>query len=160
MNQGCALGLTGKASHAVQIITAGITAWPRASPYFDVAGPCPVPITAVETTKERRWEAEINRTAGEIALSPERDTVKAQAYFERGTGHIMRRLCITHWKWGKSSGEHPIAVRSASVKNASCRNAEETGTASSGCDFALTRLAFVTAKCPRYIRSAGLAPRH
>src|SRR4029077_559790 len=76
------------------------------------------------------------------------------------TEAIMRRLCITYRKWGKSSGEHPIAVRSASVKNASCRNAEETGTASSGYDFALTRLAFVTAKCPRYIRSAGLAPRH
>jgi hypothetical protein len=41
-------------------------------------------ITAVETTKERRWEAEINRVAGEIALkSPQPDVAKAEAYFER-----------------------------------------------------------------------------
>jgi hypothetical protein len=32
-------------------------------------------ITAIETTKERRWEAEVHRVAGEIALnSLERDT--------------------------------------------------------------------------------------
>ena len=41
-------------------------------------------MTAVETTKERMWEAEVNRTAGEIALkSPDPDTAKAEAYFER-----------------------------------------------------------------------------
>jgi predicted ATPase len=38
----------------------------------------------VETTKERLWEAEVYRTAGEIALrSPELDAAKAEAYFER-----------------------------------------------------------------------------
>jgi predicted ATPase len=38
----------------------------------------------VETTKERRWEAEVNRMAGEIALkSPTPDAAKAEAYFER-----------------------------------------------------------------------------
>ena len=37
----------------------------------------------VETTHERWLEVEIHRTAGEIALmSPERDTEKAQTYFE------------------------------------------------------------------------------
>ena len=41
-------------------------------------------MTAVETTKERLWEAEVYRMAGEIALgSPEPDPVKAEAYFER-----------------------------------------------------------------------------
>jgi len=36
-------------------------------------------MTAVETTKERRYEVEVNRTAGEIALkSPEADTAKAE----------------------------------------------------------------------------------
>jgi predicted ATPase len=41
-------------------------------------------MTAVETTKETWYEAEVHRIAGEIALtSPERDTVKAEAYFER-----------------------------------------------------------------------------
>jgi predicted ATPase len=41
-------------------------------------------MTTMETTKERCWEAEVNRIAGEIALkSAEPDTKKAQAYFER-----------------------------------------------------------------------------
>jgi hypothetical protein len=41
-------------------------------------------LTAVETTKEGWWEAEINRIAGEIALmSPEPDAVKAEEYFKR-----------------------------------------------------------------------------
>ncbi len=41
-------------------------------------------MSAIETTKEKWWEAEINRVAGEIALMlPEADTPKAQAYFER-----------------------------------------------------------------------------
>jgi predicted ATPase len=41
-------------------------------------------ISAIETTMERWWEAEVHRTAGEIALRvPEPDTLKAQAYFER-----------------------------------------------------------------------------
>ena len=40
-------------------------------------------ITRVETTKETVWEAEVNRTAGEITLkSPKGDTAKAEAYFE------------------------------------------------------------------------------
>jgi predicted ATPase len=41
-------------------------------------------MTAVETTKERLWEAEVHRMAGEIALmSSEPDAAKAEAYFER-----------------------------------------------------------------------------
>ena len=41
-------------------------------------------MTAIETTKETWCEAEIHRTAGEIALlSPEPDAAKAEAYFER-----------------------------------------------------------------------------
>jgi predicted ATPase len=40
-------------------------------------------MTALETTKEGLWEAEVNRFAGEIALMlPERDQAKAQGYFE------------------------------------------------------------------------------
>jgi hypothetical protein len=38
-------------------------------------------LTAVQTTGERRREAEIHRSAGEIALiGPERDATKAEAY--------------------------------------------------------------------------------
>ncbi len=41
-------------------------------------------MTAVETTKETWWEAQVHRVAGEIALkSAEPDAVKAQAYFAR-----------------------------------------------------------------------------
>ena len=37
-------------------------------------------MTAMETTKERWYEAEVNRIAGEIALkSPEPDAAKAEA---------------------------------------------------------------------------------
>jgi predicted ATPase len=40
--------------------------------------------TLVQTTKETWCEAEVNRTAGEIALmSPEPGAAKAEAYFER-----------------------------------------------------------------------------
>ena len=40
--------------------------------------------TTLETTNERWWEAEVNRTVGEIALkTPKADTAKAEAYFER-----------------------------------------------------------------------------
>jgi predicted ATPase len=118
MNQGCVLGLTGKASHAVQIITAGITAWrstgatlflplwlsylarayAELGQFDDAWRFIGEAITAVETTKERRWEAEINRTAGEIALtSPERDTVKAQAYFERALA-VARQQQAKSWE--------------------------------------------------------------
>jgi predicted ATPase len=41
-------------------------------------------MTMLETTKEKWCEAEIQQTAGEIALkSPEPDTVKAELYFNR-----------------------------------------------------------------------------
>jgi predicted ATPase len=52
--------------------------------------------TAVETTKESWCEAEVNRIAGEIALkSPEPDTAKAEAYFERA-------LSVARQQQGKS----------------------------------------------------------
>ena len=88
MQQGCVLALTGKASDAVHMITSGITAcrstgatslMPLYLSYlarayaelgqFDDAWRCiGEAMTAVETTKERWWEAEVNRMAGEIAL--------------------------------------------------------------------------------------------
>lgn len=41
-------------------------------------------MTAMETIKERLWEAEINRVAGEIALkAPDRDQAQAEDYFRR-----------------------------------------------------------------------------
>jgi predicted ATPase len=103
MNQGWLLALTGKASNAVELITAGITAYrstgstnliPLRLSYlatahaelgqFNDAWRCiSEAMTAVETTQERWWEAEVNRTAGEIALlSPEPDAAKAEKHFE------------------------------------------------------------------------------
>jgi predicted ATPase len=102
--QGCLFALTGNISDGVQVITSGIAAHrstgstnlltfflPRLARthaelgQFDDAWCCiGEAITAVETTKERWCEADIHRTAGEIALmSPEPDPVKAEAYFER-----------------------------------------------------------------------------
>jgi predicted ATPase len=102
--QGEVLALTDKASDAVDQITSGTIAArstgatfaaPTSLSYlakayadlrqFDDAWRCIEEATAaVERTKERWWEAEVNRIAGEKALkSPKRDTVKAEAYFQR-----------------------------------------------------------------------------
>ncbi len=104
MSQGCVLALTRQASDAVDVLTSGLTAYrstgatlwlPSCLSYlarayaelgkFEDAWRCiGEAITAVETTKEKLWEADIQRIAGEIALlSPEPDAVKAEAYFER-----------------------------------------------------------------------------
>ena len=55
-------------------------------------------MTAVETTKERWCEAEVNRMAGEIALkSPEPDAAKAEAYFERALA-VARQQQAKSWE--------------------------------------------------------------
>jgi predicted ATPase len=118
MNQGWLLALTGKASNAVELITAGITAYrstgstnliPLRLSYlatahaelgqFNDAWRCiSEAMTAVETTQERWWEAEVNRTAGEIALmSPEPDATKAQEYFERALS-VARAQQAKSWE--------------------------------------------------------------
>jgi predicted ATPase len=52
----------------------------------------------VETTKETWFEAEVNRIAGEIALkSPEQDSAKAQAYFERALA-VARQQQAKSWE--------------------------------------------------------------
>ena len=102
--QGSLCALTGNASNAVRLIASGITAvrqtgvtaWmPRWLSYLaiahadldqiDDAWRCiGEAISTIEATKERWFEAEVNRIAGEIALkSPEPDATKAKAYFER-----------------------------------------------------------------------------
>ena len=104
MLQGSCFAMIGKASQAVHMIASGLTAsrstgatagapgWlsilarARAElAQFDDAWRCiDEAMTAIATTKERWCEAEVNRTAGEIALmSPERDALKAEAYFDR-----------------------------------------------------------------------------
>ena len=52
----------------------------------------------METTNERWWEAEVNRTAGEIALmAPQPDMAKAEAYFERALG-VARQQQAKSWE--------------------------------------------------------------
>jgi predicted ATPase len=118
MNQGCVLALTGKASDAVQKITYGIAAVQSTGgtlwmPFrlsnltrayaelgqFDDAWRCiDDALTAMETTKEKWSEAEVHRTAGEIALKlPEPDTVRAEAYFERALT-VARQQQAKSWE--------------------------------------------------------------
>jgi class 3 adenylate cyclase/predicted ATPase len=104
IHHGCVLALTGKASDALEMITAGISTIQssgRATAHvpwylsrlamayadlgqFDDAWRCiGDAMTAIETTKEKWCEAEVHRVAGEIALiSQEPDAAKAEAYFE------------------------------------------------------------------------------
>jgi predicted ATPase len=118
MNQGWLFALIGKASDAVPMITSGITGFRStgttmwipmylshlARAYsglgqFDDAWRCiDEAMAAVATTKETWSEAEINRTAGEIALlSPEPDAPKAEAYFERALA-IARTQQAKSWE--------------------------------------------------------------
>jgi predicted ATPase len=54
--------------------------------------------TAVETTREKWCEADIHRTAGEIALmSPEQDAAKAEAYFEHALA-VARAQQAKSWE--------------------------------------------------------------
>jgi predicted ATPase len=102
MYQGCLLLLTGKAAEAIPTITSGLAAWRSigatmsldflshlAEAYaevgkFDDARRCiGEALTATYTTKQKWFEAEVNRIAGEIALkSPETDAAKAETYFD------------------------------------------------------------------------------
>jgi predicted ATPase len=55
-------------------------------------------ITVIETTKETWFEADIRRTAGEIALkSPEPDATKAEALFERALA-VARQQRAKSWE--------------------------------------------------------------
>ena len=55
-------------------------------------------MAAIETTKERLWEADTHRIAGEIALlSPEPDAAKAEAYFERALA-VARSQQAKSWE--------------------------------------------------------------
>jgi predicted ATPase len=55
-------------------------------------------MTTIETGKERVWEAEVNRVAGQIAFkSPERDSTKAKEYFERALA-IARQQQAKSWE--------------------------------------------------------------
>ena len=55
-------------------------------------------MTAVETTGERWFEAEVNRLAGQIALlSGERDAARAETFFERALA-VARQQQAKSWE--------------------------------------------------------------
>jgi predicted ATPase len=116
--RGCVMALTGKAAEAVQDLASGIAAlrstgntmWtPLFSSYLARANAeigqfneawtnIHEAITAVETTKEKWHEAEINRIAGEITLlSPEPDAAKAEAYFAHAL-EVARKGQAKSWE--------------------------------------------------------------
>jgi predicted ATPase len=116
MLQGFLSALTGKATETVRMISSGITAYRStgatnqlvlplsylARAYaelgqFDDAHRCiREAMTAVETTKEKWCEAEVNRVAGEITLmSP--DAAKAAAYFDRALA-LAREQQAKSWE--------------------------------------------------------------
>jgi predicted ATPase len=116
--QGCVLAASGRAEEAIQMITTGTVAWRSIgstfwTPFhlcylaraysdigqFDSAWRCLIDaMTAAESTKERWYEAEIYRVAGEIALlSPSPDLVKAEDYFERALA-IARAQQAMSWE--------------------------------------------------------------
>jgi predicted ATPase len=117
-NRGCVLALTGKASNAIQMISSGFNVLQPtgatlfvpmdlsylASAYaelgkFDDAWRCiGEAMTAIETTKERWFEAEIHRMAGQIALmAAAPDATKAEVYFERSLA-VARKQQAKSWE--------------------------------------------------------------
>ena len=118
LGRGWLFGLTGRTSDAVRMITSGITAWQSTGSTFylptwlsyladahaeveqpDQAWRCiDEALRAIETTKERWFEAEAHRIAGTIALrSPERGAAKAEAYFERALA-VARKQEAKSWE--------------------------------------------------------------
>ena len=118
LNQGRVLAMTGKAADSVHKITSGLTTWRSTGSgmWIPVFLACTTgayaelgqfgdawrcigeAMTAVETTKERWWEAEIHRMAGEIALLlGEPDATKAEAYFERALA-VARAQQAKSWE--------------------------------------------------------------
>jgi len=112
------VALTGTAADAVPAITAGLTAYrstgatawiPSYLSYlakayaelgqFDEAWRYSnEATTAIETTKETWWEADIRRRAGEIALmSPQPNAAKALAYFEQALA-VARAQQAKSWE--------------------------------------------------------------
>ena len=58
----------------------------------------PLTLTRIDTGKERWFEAEVNRVAGEVArMSPGRDAARAEAYFVRAL-KIARAQQAKSWE--------------------------------------------------------------
>ena len=118
VKRGWLFAVTGKAADAVHMLTTGIAARrstgatlfaPLSLSYlgmayaelgqFDEASRSIDEATAtIKATKERWFEAEANRIAGEIALmSPKSDDTKAQVHFERALA-VARQQQAKSWE--------------------------------------------------------------
>ena len=118
LGRGWLLDLSGRAGDAVQMIPSGMAAWRStgarmylpswlsdlAAVYTELgqlneAWRCiGDAMTAIETTGERWFEAEVNRIAGAIALkSHEPDAAKAETHFERALT-VARQLQAKSWE--------------------------------------------------------------
>jgi class 3 adenylate cyclase/predicted ATPase len=118
MFEGCVLASTGKSSEAIERLTAGsigyqstgattfltwflsylIRAYLELGQFNDAWRRIGEMMTAVQTTKESWWEADLHRIAGEVALkSPEPDAAKAEAYFERALA-VARQQQAKSWE--------------------------------------------------------------
>jgi predicted ATPase len=117
-HRGGMLALVGKSADAIQTISSGIDGWYSVgatvfAPFwlshlalgyadigkFDEAwSKIDETMTAMETTKEKWCEAEVNRIAGEIALkSSGPDPAKAEAYFQRAL-NVARQQQAKSWE--------------------------------------------------------------
>jgi class 3 adenylate cyclase/tetratricopeptide (TPR) repeat protein len=115
--EGWLFALAGQPLEAVQLLTRGITAlrsggvtvWmpmylaALAKAYaelgqFDDASRCiREAMATIETTQERWCEAEVNRMAGEVALSPAPDAARAEMYFTRALA-VARAQQAKSWE--------------------------------------------------------------
>jgi predicted ATPase len=116
--QGSILALVNRASEATEIITSGIRillstglslwmpfwllslakAYTDLGQFDDAWRRISEAMTTIETSKERMFEAELNRVAGEIALnSPEPEAAKAEDYFERALA-VARQQQAKSWE--------------------------------------------------------------
>jgi predicted ATPase len=117
--RGCVFALIDKGrADAAQMITSGLTAWRATGAIFlvpfylsylarahvelgnfdDAQLWVGEAMEAIETTKERWFEAEANRIAGDIAVkSLEPDTRKAEAYFRRALS-VARQQQAKSWE--------------------------------------------------------------
>jgi class 3 adenylate cyclase/predicted ATPase len=123
-HRGWLFARTGKAWDAVHTITSGLNAWrsTRATVWVplylshlarahadignfeDARLRISEAISAVETTNEKLWEAEIHRTAAEIALlSPEPNVAEAEANFARAL-RVARSQQTKSWELRAAMG--------------------------------------------------------
>ena len=136
-HHGWARAVAGKASEVTELITDGITAlrstgtvWiplllaqlarghAEVGQFADASRTIGEAFTAIEASKERWYEAETDRVAGEIELlSPESDAQKAEAYFERALAvacdqqakSLELRAAMSMARLWRDQGKHQLA---------------------------------------------------